>query len=74
MSIALIGVGTSASENIFLLPDLDEYKFCFEGSPAMIGIDIIIESFMSSVLEIPGTIYAYLPFIKERIRLIVFGL
>lgn len=74
ISIALIGVGTSANENIFLLPDLVEYKFYLAGSPHNIGTYNNIESFISSVLGKPGTIYDYLPLIKVFILFIVLGL
>ena len=56
MSTLQIGVGTSASWKIFFAPDLVEYKCYFEGSPLKIGIANLIESLMSSILGVPGTI------------------
>ena len=74
MSIEQIGVGTSASWKIFLLPDFVEYKFYFDGSPARIGTESIIESLISSVDGMPGTIYDYLPLIRFLILFTVLGL
>jgi hypothetical protein len=56
MSIALIGVGTSANANIFLAPDLVEYSDYFDGSPHKMGTCSIIETLISSFEGLtPGT-------------------
>jgi hypothetical protein len=56
MSIALIGVGTSANANIFLAPDLVEYSDYFDGSPHKMGTCNIIETLISSFEGLtPGT-------------------
>jgi len=51
-----MGLGTSASWKIFLAPDLVEYRCYFEGCPHRIGIASLIESLISSIDAMPGTI------------------
>ena len=74
ISTALIGVGTSAIQNTFLLPHLVEQRFDLAGSPHRIGTCKSMDSLMSSVEGRPGTIYDYLPLMSVLILLIVLGL
>ena len=74
MSTLQIGVGTSASWKIFFAPDLVEYRCYLEGSPHRIGMANLMDSLISSMEAVPGTMKAYLPWIKFLIFLKVLGL